>query len=215
MTADAILDLATLAGTALFAASGALAGVRRHLDVVGCLFIGALTGIGGGTLRDLLLGPLPVSWVTNPSALIACTAGAFAGIFGARAMARTTGPLLWADAAGLSLFAAVGAAKGIAAGAHPATAALMGVVTATFGGIMRDVVCNELPVLLYREIYITAAAAGAAVMAVGAVLWRPSTGLMLLAIATTFVVRAAAIVFGLSLPGSRGQAPALPPAGPP
>lgn len=206
LSPNTALHFATLTGTAVFAASGALAAVRRNLDVVGALFVGAVTGIGGGTLRDVLIGDVPVPWVANPAPLTACLLGACAGVFGARILVRTHSALLWADAAGLALFSATGAAKGLAAGVHPATAVLMGVITATFGGIMRDVVCNEMPVLLYREIYITAAAVGASVFVVGSAGGHSSALLMVGAIATTFAVRAAGIVFGLSLPGTRGRA---------
>ncbi len=154
----------SLAGTAVFAVSGALQALRKEMDIVGVSFIAALTGVGGGTVRDILLGATPVGWVRQPIDLVVCTVCAFPVCLLNRPLtgARLTG-LLYADAAGLALFAVLGAAKADAAGAHPFVSILFGAMSATFGGVIRDVICNEEPVLFRKEIYVTAALLGAAI----------------------------------------------------
>jgi uncharacterized membrane protein YeiH len=152
------------AGTAVFAVSGALLGLRKSMDAVGVSFIAAVTGVGGGTIRDLLLGATPVSWVLNSIDIVLCIGCAvLVSLFNRRLLGRRMQWLLYADAAGLALFAVLGAAKAEAAGAHPFVAILFGAMSASFGGIIRDIICSETPVLFRKEIYISAALAGGAV----------------------------------------------------
>lgn len=194
--------LPTLAqlGTAVFAASGALAGLRNRLDVVGVAFVATLTGIGGGTVRDLLLGAVPLSWVAAPTEIYICLAVALAVCLANQALSgRRLRALLVADAAGLALFAVLGAERGLSAGAHPFVAMLLGAMTASFGGLIRDVICNETPVFLQREIYITAALAGAGLF----LLMPESLGFewrAVMGIALAFGLRLLAIVYNWSLP---------------
>jgi uncharacterized membrane protein YeiH len=159
-----LLFMISLAGTAVFAISGALLGLRKSMDIVGVTFVATLTGVGGGTLRDLLLGALPVNWVVHPEDIIVCIACAvFVSAFNKALSGRRMQWLLYADAIGLALFAVLGAAKAEAAGAHPLVVILFGAMSATFGGIIRDVVCNETPVVFSQDIYISAALVGGAV----------------------------------------------------
>jgi len=147
----------------VFAISGALAGLRSRLDIVGVAFVATLTGIGGGTVRDLLLGDTPLAWIKNPTELIVCLVVAVVISFLNRPLAgRRLSGLYLADAFGLALFAVLGAAKAQTLGAHPVVCVLLGAMTASFGGIIRDVVCNETPVFLKAEIYISAALVGGA-----------------------------------------------------
>jgi uncharacterized membrane protein YeiH len=158
-----ILSWFALIGTAVFAVSGALLALRKSMDIVGVSFIATLTGIGGGTVRDLLLGATPVGWVKDPTDITVCIACAFVlGVFNQRLVGYRMDWLLYADALGLALFAVLGAAKAEALGAHPLVAVLFGAMSATFGGIIRDIICGEEPVLFRKEIYITAALAGGA-----------------------------------------------------
>jgi len=136
-----------LLGVLAFGAGGALAGRRQQLDLVGCLFSGLLTALGGGTLRDLMLGRTPVFWLRNEHYLFAALGGVVAGLalFGRRRFpGRLVAPL---DAIGLGMFAIAGAE--IALGYHtgPVPAILLGVFTALFGGVLRDVACGRLPTL--------------------------------------------------------------------
>jgi uncharacterized membrane protein YeiH len=202
---DALLRGMDLAAVAVFAASGALVASRKRMDVVGFALIAAVTGLGGGTLRDLLLGRTPVGWLRAPELLAVCAGVAVLVFLGAHRLESRFRALLWADAVGLALYAVVGAEIALLVGASPWAAVLLGVVTATAGGILRDVVCNELPLILRREIYATAAAAGAAVFVALRVdgVWRePAVAAGLL---TGFGIRAAALLRGWSLPAYRAR----------
>ncbi len=192
-------------GVAVFAATGALAASRRQLDIVAFVFFAAMTGVGGGTLRDLLLG-VPVFWIANPAYVAVAVAVAVLVYFTAHLMESRYRVLLWADAVGLSAYAVMGAAKALAAGAPPGISVAMGVMTATFGGILRDVVAQEPSVMLRREVYITAALAGAALFEVaaraGAPFWAAAAG----GFAVAFAVRAGALMRGWTLPVYRPRA---------
>jgi uncharacterized membrane protein YeiH len=150
-------------GVAVFATTGALVASRKEMDAIGFALLGTVTGIGGGTFRDILLGALPVFWINQPAYVLVCVAVSIAVFFTAHVPQSRYRLLLWLDAVGLALFAVAGAEHGLAAGAGPVVAVLMGVVTATFGGIIRDVLGGESPVMLRREIYATAALVGAAI----------------------------------------------------
>ena len=152
-----------LVGTAVFAVSGAMLALRKGMDVVGVSFIAAVTGVGGGTVRDLLLDQ-PVAWVARPTDIAICIACAvLASAINRWLLGRRLDWLLWADAAGLALFAVLGAAKAEGAGAHWLVAILLGAMSATFGGIIRDVICGERPILFAKELYITPALLGGGV----------------------------------------------------
>lgn len=189
-----------LFGVCVFAASGALVASRKQLDLVGFVLIATVTGIGGGTLRDLLLGRAPVFWVGEPLHLWLTTATALLVFVTAHHLESRFKALLWADAVGLAIFAVIGAEIALAAGVPWSVAALMGVMTATFGGLIRDVLCNELPLLLRKEIYATAAVAGAAVDIALRAAGAAGDVAIGLGFATAFLARGAGILFGLSLP---------------
>lgn len=198
-TALSVLDYAAVF---VFGASGALAAARRRHDIVTFGFFAAITGVGGGTLRDLLVDA-PVFWVGRPSYIAACLAAAVAvWLLGPRRFRARL--LTWLDALGMSAYTVVGAAKGLALGVPPFSAVIMGVLTAAFGGVLRDVLAEEPSILLKREIYVTAALAGATVYVlleqVG--LARSLAGFAGFGVA--FLVRGGAIHFGWSLPGFRG-----------
>jgi len=189
-----------LFGVAVFAISGSLTASRKQLDIVGFLFVAAVTGIGGGTLRDLLLDRGPVFWVREPLSLWLTSAMAVLVYFTASRVERRYAALLWADALGLAVFCAMGAQTALAAGTSASVAILMGIMTATFGGLIRDVVCMETPLILRKEIYATAAGAGAAVLVVAETLDLPPPIAVAAGLATSFAIRALALIFRLSLP---------------
>ncbi|HEY8573679.1 trimeric intracellular cation channel family protein [Phenylobacterium sp.] len=197
-----VLDYAAVA---VFAVAGALAAARRKHDIITFGFFAAVTGVGGGTLRDLLIGS-PVFWVHQPTYLVVCLAAAVAIWLSGWGRARGR-LLLWFDAVGLSAYAVVGALKALSLGAPPLSAIVMGVLTATFGGVLRDVLANEPSVLLRRELYVTAALVGAAVFVALVALGLPFIAAGAAGFLTAFVVRGGAILFGWSLPGFPGRAP--------
>lgn len=191
-----------LFGVFVFALSGALAADRRGMDLFGFVAIALLPAIGGGTIRDLVLDA-PVFWVGNPIYLWLVVAAALLTYVAAPAIQRVERRLLWADAVGLSVFCVAGAAKALALSGSATIAVALGVVTAVMGGIIRDVVCNEIPLVLRQDIYATAAFAGALVfVALNALGLQDSVSIWAGA-GACFAVRASALVWGWSLP-SRG-----------
>ncbi|MHC1547238.1 trimeric intracellular cation channel family protein [Phyllobacterium sp. K27] len=187
------------AGVFVFAATGALAASRRQLDIIAFVFLAAVTGIGGGTLRDLILG-VPVFWVQDPGNLLVCTAAAFIVYFSANLLESRYRLLLWLDAMGLAFYSVLGAAKGLALGFDSTIAVVTGILTATFGGILRDIVSGEPSVLMRREIYVTAALAGSSAYTL---LYKLSVApeiAALVAALAAFAVRGGALYFGWTLP---------------
>lgn len=199
---DALVLLLDWVGVAVFAASGALVASRKRMDVVGFALLATVTGIGGGTVRDLLLGR-PVFWIDAPAPLVTCVAVAALVFFVAPAVASRLRLLLWLDAAGLALFAVTGTERALAAGAPPTVAVTMGVITATFGGVIRDVLGGESPAILSREIYATAALAAAAAFAALAALHVPREAALAVGVLAGFAVRGLALARGWSLPRYR------------
>lgn len=186
-----------LIGTAVFAVSGALVASRKQLDLVGFALLATVTGIGGGTLRDLLLNR-SVGWVQAPEYLILCILVSLLLFFIAPYIQRRYPVLLWADAAGLALFAVLGAKVASDADAGAVVAIVMAVMSATFGGLIRDVIGNEIPLILRKEIYATAAAFGAIVYLV-MLNFAPAFA-ELAGFVAGFGLRALGLLFGWSLP---------------
>lgn len=157
-----LLYFLDLAGVAVFAMSGVLAARDRELDLVGVIVVAAITAIGGGTLRDLLLDRHPIFWVTDAWYLIIIIASALLTVAYVRIWPPPGVTLLVADAFGLALFALSGAQLAEAAGCPPLIVVLMGTMTGVTGGILRDVITAKVPLILQREIYATAAIVGVA-----------------------------------------------------
>lgn len=189
-------------GDVVFAVSGALVAWRLRMDVVGFVLMGVLTGVGGGTLRDLVLDR-PVWWVTDPSEPLLCTAAALLTYALAQyrplAEPMRRRALVWADALGLATFAVVGSHVALAHGAQPIVAVVMGVLTATGGGVLRDVVANRQPMITQGEVYATAALVGALAYVLLQRAGLPAAVSELLAFGMAFGLRGAAIVFDVRL----------------
>lgn len=194
-----MIQLFNYAGIFVFAATGALAASRRQLDIIAFVFLAAVTGIGGGTLRDLILG-VPVFWVQDPRSILVCAAAAILVYFTANMLESRYRMLLWLDAVGLAAYTVMGAAKSLALGFDSTIAVVTGVMTATFGGILRDIISGEPSVVMRREIYVTAALAGSLVYIL---LHGLAAGLEISALTaalTAFAVRGGALYFGWCLP---------------
>ncbi len=201
MTALQLLDYA---GVAVFAATGALAASRKQLDIVGFIFLAAITGIGGGTLRDVILN-VPVFWLSNNAYVLICAAVAILVFFCAHMMDSRWRWLLWLDAIGLAAFATMGAAKGLSITGSPVVAIITGMLTATFGGILRDIVAGEPSVLLRPEVYVSAAGAGAAAYVLADSLTAAPQLSAIIAFLTALAIRGGALWFGWSFQPYRSR----------
>ena len=198
-----ILPWLDLFGIAMFATTGALAATRRGQTLVTATFFALITGVGGGSVRDLLIGA-PVFWVHDP--LVAAVCLAVAGLVWITPQAWWKDKALdWLDAVGLAAYAVFGAAKALAFGVPPVPAALMGVMTACVGGIIRDVLAGEPSILMRPELYVTAAALAAGLHVLLVLIGVPAFGGAGAAAAAGFGLRAAASHWNLALPSYRGR----------
>lgn len=193
--------LADLFGVAVFAITGALMAGRKSMDLFGVLVIAIITALGGGTLRDVILDNHPVSWIRNDTYILVATVAALGTVF----WVRMTRPihekgLLIADAFGLSVFTVIGTEVALQYAMPSSTAVIMGVMTGVAGGVMRDVICNEIPLIFKKEIYATACLAGAVTFVLLRMLETPhwlDTGVAMLVV---LGIRLAAIRWRFSLP---------------
>jgi uncharacterized membrane protein YeiH len=195
-----LLYLLDLIGTVAFAASGAWAGVRRGMDLFGVLVLGMVTAIGGGTLRDLLLGDLPPFCLRNEIYLWLPVIVALLVFLSHRWLPKIEQPLLYLDAIGLGTFVVIGTGKALAFQTGPLGAVLMGVMTGTAGGVIRDVLSNEVPLIMRREIYASACIIGGSLLVLMQQLSVPNELALLLAAASVILLRILAINFNWSLP---------------
>jgi uncharacterized membrane protein YeiH len=202
-----LLEALDYASVAVFALTGALVASRSQLDVVGFIFIACLTAVGGGTLRDVLLDRT-VFWVGKPEILLVATVAAIIVFFAAHRLESRYRALLWLDAFALAIAVPAGVGFATDYGAHWSIVLVMGVITGCLGGLMRDVVCNEVPLVLKQgELYVTAAFAGAG----AAILWQvsggdPRLGLLVCAI-VTLILRMGSLGFGWRLPVYKATPP--------
>lgn len=194
-----LLEVLSFGGITVFAISGALYAADRKMDIIAFILVGTVTGIGGGTLRDLLLG-VPVFWVQAPIYVLVCIIAASTTYFAVKIISGRHQWILWMDAIGLSVFAMAGTQAALAVQDSMVIAVVMGVMTATFGGIIRDMICAELLTLLKPEIYITAALLGALVYAGLFKLGVDQNIRILTSLGAGFGLRALAIIYSLKLP---------------
>lgn len=195
-----LLQVAELAAVAVFAVSGALAASRKDMDVFGYIVLGLATGIGGGSIRDVVLGRLPLFWIVDLSYLGVCTLAAVAVYFTHHRLASRQTVILWLDAVGLSLFCVTGTMIALSAGVPPVGAAVLGVISATFGGLVRDILAGEIPLILRKEVYVTAALLGAALFVGAMEAGVPRTWAAVAAFLACFGLRGLAIHYGWQLP---------------
>jgi len=195
-----LFSVCSMIGVFFFSVSGALFAAEKRMDILGFILVAAVTGVGGGTLRDLLLGVTPVFWIAEPFNIYLCIIAASVTYFAVNLFRQRDAWILWMDAIGLSVFAIMGAQAALIYGAPPFIAVVMGVMTATFGGIMRDVLCAEVLTLMRPEIYITCALLGAFVYVLLHQLGISESVALMVAFVAGFSLRAAAIRFKLTLP---------------
>ncbi|UYV37930.1 trimeric intracellular cation channel family protein [Rhodobacteraceae bacterium D3-12] len=201
----ALLDFASVV---VFALTGALVASRAQLDLVGFAFVACLTAVGGGTVRDVVLDRNPVFWVGEPLYIFIAAAAAVVVFFTAHLMESRYRWLLWLDSFALAVAVPAGVSAGLAMEQTLPVVVIMGMVTGCFGGLMRDVVCNEVPLVLKQgELYATAAFMGA-LAAVAVVAVEGGVGLALMVCAgVTWVLRAGSMALGWRLPVYKGRPP--------
>ena len=200
MTPSSILYVLDLIGVAVFAVSGALAAGRKSLDLLGVVIIAVVTAIGGGTIRDVLLDRSPIFWIDNTTYLLVIIAAAVFTTIYTRYRKPPLKALLIADAFGLALFTVGGAQIAAQAGLSWLSIVLMGAITGAAGGVIRDVLCAEVPLILRRDIYATAALTGGGLYVVLQTLGLGEVIAVLAGMALIVALRFSAIIWGLKLP---------------
>ena len=204
LTVDRLVLVLDLVGTFVFALSGAMAAVRRRLDLFGVLVLSFAAATFGGITRDLLIGAVPPAAISNWRYLVVSLVAGIITFYWHPAINRLKNPVLIFDAAGLGLFAVAGTHKALSYGLNPVMAALLGMLTGIGGGMARDVLLTEIPVVLRSELYAVAALAGAAVVVSGDMLRLPPTTAPVVGAALCFGLRFMAIRHGWQLPVARG-----------
>jgi len=196
-----LIQLFTLIGVAVFAASGALAGVRRSLDPVGVLVLAIVTATGGGTLRDVLMGRHPIFWISNPWFIGVSALAALLTWLWIRKFPPPDRALAYADALGLAFFSIAGAQIAEAGGLKAFAATIMGAITGCAGGLIRDVLVAEVPLVFRQsELYVTACVAGVALYFGLEALGLPVEVASVAGMATIAIIRLAAIRWSIMLP---------------
>tara|TARA_R110002110_G_scaffold147727_14_gene338470 strand:+ start:8826 stop:9449 length:624 start_codon:yes stop_codon:yes gene_type:complete len=205
MTLLALLDYGSVL---IFAITGALVASRAQLDLVGFGFIACLTALGGGTIRDLLLDRNPIFWIANPTYLALGAAAALAVFFTAHLLESRYRTLIWLDSFALAIAVAAGAGVALSLDQSAVIVILMGMITGCMGGLLRDVVVGEVPLVLKQgELYVTAAFAGAASASLAASFLSDTALALLLCAAVTWILRAGSLFFGWHLPVYKSTPP--------
>ncbi|MEZ4524263.1 MAG: trimeric intracellular cation channel family protein [Thermomicrobiales bacterium] len=194
-----------LIGTFVFALSGALLAARRQFDVVGVVMLSLAAGLGGGTIRDVLIDDLPPASIESEKYLLAVLAAAAAGFFLPGQIERVNHSVRLLDALGLGFFAVAGTQKAVDAGLGPISAVLIGVIAAAGGGVIRDLLASTTPLLLHQEIYALAALLGSLTFLMLTEAGLPNAAAAALGVIGTFALRAIAIRYQLHAPRPRGQ----------
>ena len=203
-----LLALLDYSSVFIFALTGALVASRAQLDLVGFAFLAALTGIGGGTVRDVLLDRNPIFWIEQPAYLAITTLAALFVFFTAHLVESRYQLLIWLDALALGIAVAAGVGVALALDQPAIITVLMGIVTGCLGGLMRDVVCNEVPLVLKQgELYVSAAFIGASSAVLASSMGMQTFGVLSAAIAVTVILRAGSLAFGWRLPIYKHEPP--------
>jgi uncharacterized membrane protein YeiH len=195
-----LLYILDLLGVAVFAASGALAGVAAQLDLLGVLVLASITAVGGGTIRDVLLSRHPIFWSKDSGPIYTIIVATTVTLVWVHFLPIPTGALLIADALGLAVFAISGAQVAEKAGCQPLVIVLMGTLTGAGGGVLRDLLTSKVPLILRQDIYATAAIAGIVVYLALRAAKAPTAAAFAGGFVTVAATRLAAIAFGLQLP---------------
>ena len=189
-----------LIGTFVFAISGALAAGENKMDVFGAFVIAFVTAVGGGTIRDLLIGSLPVGWMLDLNYLVVIVLGLGVAVWFRASVLRFNKTMFLFDAIGIGLFTILGVQKTLSIGLSPVVAVMMGAVSAVFGGVLRDVLSNRVPLIFRKEIYATACLFGGIVYIVLEYTGLPPVLRMFISMIAIIVLRILAVKKHWSLP---------------
>ncbi len=207
MTPDALLEILDYAAVAVFAVTGALVASRSQLDIVGFIFIAFLAATGGGTTRDVILDRT-VFWVADPVVLAVVSTAAILVFLAAHLLESRYRALLWIDAFALAIAVPAGVAAATEMGQAWPIVLIMGMITGCLGGLLRDVVCNEVPLVLKQgELYVTCAFAGALAAVLAPYMGLEGLPALALCAAVTLILRAGSLAFGWRLPVYRARPP--------
>lgn len=187
------------------AMSGAIMGMRRGMDLFGIIMIGTVTALGGGTVRDMLLGHYPLGWIAHPEYLLFTGGAAVVTAFVARYLHHLRTVFLLVDGLGLVAFCVIGCDIAMAAKMHPAIVVLAGMITGVFGGLLRDILCNQMPLVLQREVYATVALFTGSLYVALLHFKIDSAVAQLASIAAGFAFRLLAVYFSWRLPNFNGD----------
>ncbi|MDG3014239.1 trimeric intracellular cation channel family protein [Speluncibacter jeojiensis] len=202
-----LLTILDLVGIAAFAASGAMIGVQRRLDIFGICVVGVMTGIGGGIIRDLLLGIHPPTSLDTWPNFVTALLTSLVVFFAHPAVKRLAIGVVGLDALGMGLFATAGAQTALDHGAGPLAASLIGATTAIGGGVLRDVLVNEMPLLLHRDLYALPALLGAITVVVGSELGFTANTALVVGTVIATGLRYLALLLHWNLPTAPGAGP--------
>lgn len=195
-----LLYVMDLFGVAVFAITGSLAAGKKRMDLFGVVVLATVTALGGGTLRDLVLGASPVFWVSAPIYLLVAVVTAIVTFFLVRFCGLPLKLLSVADAFGLAVFTVLGTQKALDIGISPGIAVVMGIMTGVVGGIIRDILSGEIPLILRREIYATASLCGAVTFCLVSIALQNQSLAAVAAVIVTLALRLSAIKWKMSLP---------------
>lgn len=195
-----LLQVMLIVAVVAEAMTAALAAGRRKMDWFGVCVLACVTALGGGTFRDLVLGHYPLSWVADPNLLLICCGAALLTIVLARFMAALRWPFLLLDALGLVVFTIAGCNVAIEMGQSPVIVIMSGMVTGIVGGVLRDVLCNDVPLVFSSELYATVAIVAGGLYFAGLSLGLPHELVTLVTLVVGFLLRVLAIIFRLEMP---------------
>lgn len=203
---ESIADIIDILGTIAFAISGVITATKKRMDVFGILIVATVTSVGGGTLRDLLIGKTPVGWLLNTTFVYTILVTTVFGVVFRKQLHYVRKSLFLFDTIGIALYTITGVQMGIIIDLHPAICVALGTITACFGGVIRDILCNEIPVIFRKEIYASACILGGAVY-ISLMHFGATAGVTaVIAGLTVIVVRTLAVVYELQLPSIYSQA---------
>lgn len=195
-----ILYFIDILGTMVFAISGAITAFDKKLDIFGVSAVAFITALGGGTLRDLLIGSTPVAWMNDLTYLVMISIGILLSILFRQLILKLRRTLFLFDTIGIAVFTVLGLQKALDIGIHPVIAIMMGMVSAVFGGVIRDIVCNEIPLIFREEVYALVCIAGGIVYVILGLFTTSSEYVIISTISIIFTIRLLAVKYHWKLP---------------